>query len=237
MQKEFEGSGSDGSKIKILRGWTKEFEYLYEINLLHADNKSIYNALLEKTIRKNGSLIPSRNEKRNRGVKWKVAWRNLSLLRSLDPHEKCFGWKMTQDLVEVGARLHRKGANKQCSKVNDGRICNHIETLEHRLFLCDSMKLMSQATKGVIEWLIGKSVDRKEIVYLNLTHRKKTTLLLCLWFTIKAMVLIFDGKTRSKNLLLSEISKEICWNISQKVVIGSRMEMKILAEYLNNISS
>ena len=110
MNKDFDDVGREGRNVKKLRGWVKEFQFIHDLNILDSDNKTIYSTLLEKTVKKNGSLIPSRNEKRTRGVKWKVTWRNLTLLRNVNPYEKCFGWKMTQDLVEVGARLHRNGA-------------------------------------------------------------------------------------------------------------------------------
>ena len=216
MNKDFDDVGREGRNVKKLRGWVKEFQFIHDLNILDSDNKTIYSTLLEKTVKKNGSLIPSRNEKRTRGVKWKVTWRNLTLLRNVNPYEKCFGWKMTQDLVEVGARLHRNGANKQCAKMKDGALCNTIETLEHRLFLCENVHPLSTAVKSVIERLIGKSVDRQEILCLNLTHRKRSTLCLCLWFTIKAMVLIYNGKLLSKTKLFNEISSEIRWNLVRR---------------------
>ena len=95
--------------------------------LLFAEVGEIYDKLLEKVIYKNMSLIPSRNEKRVRGVKWKATWRNLEILRGLNIEEKCFAWKLTQDLVEVGQRRHRAGAQKNCKRqLENGEECGPI---------------------------------------------------------------------------------------------------------------
>ena len=57
---------------------------------------------------RNGSYIPSRNEKRVDGIKWKASWYNVSSVRGLSPEEKCFAWKITQDMLDVGVRKHKK---------------------------------------------------------------------------------------------------------------------------------
>ena len=41
-------------------------------DLLNGPAKQIYNFLMHNTIFRNGSLIPSRNEKRLMGVKWSL---------------------------------------------------------------------------------------------------------------------------------------------------------------------
>ena len=52
--------------------------------------KEIYDLLMGKVIQKNGSLIPSRNEKKTNGIKWKVVWKNISLLKGISAEENCF---------------------------------------------------------------------------------------------------------------------------------------------------
>ena len=42
--------------------------------------EELYGFLLEQVVSKSGSLIPSREEKRC-NIKWKVAWKNMDLLR------------------------------------------------------------------------------------------------------------------------------------------------------------
>ena len=236
MKVDFQNLDNDKSKIKNLTGWKKEFELIVENNLLGSDIKTIYRKLLETSIKKNGSLIPSRNEKRTRGIKWRVTWRNLSLLKGLSPADKCFGWKMVQDLVEVGARLHRRGAHRECSRIVDnGVICNGFETLEHRLCLCKAVQPLSDKTLIVLEWMLDKSIDRKELICLNITARKQSTLCICLWFIVKAMVALYNNVHLTQNNVFREIEHEILWNLNHDIVIGSKIEMGRLRSYLLRI--
>ena len=36
------------------------------------------------------------------------------MLKGVTAEEKCFAWKIAQDMLEVGNRLHRKNANRSC---------------------------------------------------------------------------------------------------------------------------
>ena len=63
---------------------------------------------------KNNYLIPSRNERRVMNIKWSNCWRNWYDLRRIDAEELTFAWKLQQDMLSVGARLHRRNAEKRC---------------------------------------------------------------------------------------------------------------------------
>ena len=113
---------------------------------------------------KNGSLIPSRREKKTRGISWKATWKNLTLLRGLGPEEKCFGWKVTQDMVEVGQRMHRKGAQKECQNlVENGEECKEIESVEHRLFLCDAVGECGDAVIHILGSFLHQNVETEKV--------------------------------------------------------------------------
>ena len=151
MMKEFDILGNDRCKIKNIHGWSKDFSIIFSKMGLQTDVKIIYEELINHTISRNGSLIPSRNEKNRRGVKWKNAWKNLILLRGLTPTEVCFAWKLTQDMVEVGRRKHRNGAVRNCSRrKTDGRLCNKLDTLEHCIFECDVVREQSRGILGIL---------------------------------------------------------------------------------------
>ena len=83
-----------------------EFQLVIRNDLVQGTTKQIYSLLLQEIISKNGSFIPSRNEKRSLGVKWSISWKNMSLVRGLNPEERCFVWKLIQDMIPVGARIH-----------------------------------------------------------------------------------------------------------------------------------
>ena len=119
-----------------IKGLNKEIKQLVDNKLTIGLVKEIYSHLLENITKRNGSFIPSRKKKRTRGIKWKTSWRNLTILRGLNSFEKAFAWKMCQDMLEVGSRDHRKGANKNCRKTLSGKDCGQLETLRHRLLHC-----------------------------------------------------------------------------------------------------
>ena len=101
-----------------------------------ANSNQIYKYLLKNKVERNGSLIPSRNERNLRGIKWGPTWKNLTLIKGLNSDEKCFGWKLTQDMVAVGRRIHRKGSDQLCKRLLDnGIVCNELDTLDHCFFL------------------------------------------------------------------------------------------------------
>ena len=185
-------------------------------------------------IRRNGSLIPSRNEKRIRGVRWKSSWRNISILKGLDPFEKTFAWKMSQDMLDVGARQHRRGAHKECTRLTrDGRVCNQLETLEHRLFLCESVQPQAQGVTQVLGKILGRDVDRKEIMCLDMTTRGKCKLILCLWVAVKSLFMIYNRHSLTREHLLKELSKEIKWNIDHDSKIGSLSQLESLIKIID----
>ena len=111
MQKEFLNTGKnieETIEVKKIYGYTENFVSVVKADLADANVKSIYNHLMREVLEKNGSLIPSRNEKKVSGIKWKVVWKNLNLLKGITASERVFAWKCTQDMLEVGDRIHRK---------------------------------------------------------------------------------------------------------------------------------
>ena len=93
MFKEAESKGKnlrDYREIKQIYGYTEDMEKVVKEEIDKKEAKAIYNLLLEKVVQKNGSLIPSRNEKKINGIKWKVVWKNQILLKGVMAEEKCF---------------------------------------------------------------------------------------------------------------------------------------------------
>ena len=68
MYNNFINLSEDMDKIKLIYGWPNDFKMIYDSGLISAPVRDIYNKILEPVIRNNGSLIPSRNEKKVRGV-------------------------------------------------------------------------------------------------------------------------------------------------------------------------
>ena len=111
--KENNGDLAEWWNSNHLYGHSKEFFEVASNDLLNATVKEIYHFLLADLIFKNGYLVPSRNEKKE-GTKWSLVWKNLKILKGLSAEEKCFAWKLTQDMLPVGVRIHRRNLERRC---------------------------------------------------------------------------------------------------------------------------
>ena len=100
-------NNEDSIKIEKVYGYTEDMESVINAEI-GKDVKSIYNHLMKSILEKNGSLIPSRNEKKVSGIKWNLEWKNQNLVKGITGSERVFVWKCTQDMLEVGDRIHRK---------------------------------------------------------------------------------------------------------------------------------
>ena len=187
---------------------------------------------MDSVIYRNGSLIPSRNEKRVRGVRWSKSWRNLALKTSLLPEEKIFAWKMIQDMLHVGQRMHGR-ISKNCKKVLENRIiCNQEESLLHRLIMCRTVHGSANTLKYIIEEFIGRDVNWKEITTLSFTCRKQSTLKVSIWFIVKGLHMLFRCSHSTSDDLITEILSEIRVNLTNHFIVGSREEMMRLGTIL-----
>ena len=221
MIKDFEELGFDRGKMKQLHGWNKEFGNIFDKLGPCTDVKTIFDEMLKRIIYRNCSLIPSRNEKNKRGVKWKSVWNNLSLLRGLNPAETCFAWKLTQDMVEVGRRKHRKGAVRGCGrKLNDRRLCDVLDTLEHCVMECDVVRDISLGIIRIIETLLGRTVTEKEVVCLSFNCRKLPTLKVALWLAVKTIHGLFKNEERID--FWKKVLEEIEWRTKFPIKFGSK---------------
>ena len=222
----YDCSISDGWIVNNLYGYTNDFVKVFAEGLAMAPVKLIYNFLLQGELYKNGSLIPSRNEKRSLNVKWSLVWNNLALLKGLTAEEKCFAWKVSQDMVAVGSRKHRKNAERRCLRVLEtGLFCHEIENLEHLFAKCKSVSNAFSAAKLILESFLGRPVSFNDIIHLVFNHRNKKRLICALWFSVKIMFKIFQDKCVNKIQLLKEVIKDIDWNLKLNRKLGSLGEI------------
>ena len=77
-----------GSEIKIYGNERQMREIMNKMGVNVTQCKDIYSEMIKSKTEKNGSLIPSRNEARMKGVKWRVTWNNLYKLQGLRAEEK-----------------------------------------------------------------------------------------------------------------------------------------------------
>ena len=170
----------------------------------------MYVKLLDKVIMKNGSIIPSRNERRVRGIKWTASWSNLSLLRGFGPEERSFSWKMIQDMLEVGMRTHRKEAVRECRRINGlGQECGEPDTLNHRILHCNNIKESFRELQTIVGCLLGKYIDEKQMICLSFKHRDRRRLQISLWVVVRTLFEVFSldkiSPTELRNIMIKDI--------------------------------
>ena len=87
---KYECDINDSFFVDQIYGNIEDFKMIYEAGLSDAPVKLIYEFMMKKVLYKNESLIPSRNEKRQDGIKWSLAWKNMVLVKGINAEEKCF---------------------------------------------------------------------------------------------------------------------------------------------------
>ena len=231
---EYDCNITDGWIVNNIYGYNECFVKVYSEGLSTAPVKLIYNFLLQAEIFSKGSLIPSRNEKRSTNVKWGVVWKNLSILKGLTAEEKCFAWKVSQDMLPVGIRIHRRNAERRCLAVMENeQLCPEIQNLEHLFSKCKMVEGIFASIIFVLETFLGRAVSYNDVIHFGFNHRNKKKLVLALWFSVKIMFQIFQNKCRNKAQLLTLVVKEIDWNLRMNRKLGSLCELMMLKRIIN----
>lgn len=200
-----------------------------------ASVKDIYSVILNSAISRNGSLIPSREEKRC-NLKWKRSWENLSKLKGVLPAEKMFAWKMCQDMLPVGVRIHRANAERRCLvQLENGDICTSLQDRNHVFRSCDALGQSYSALEVILEKFLEKIVEFKEILHLAFSHRKLKKVRVACWLVIKWLYFIWSNRNGNKVQVLMAMSKEITWMVRRKNFAGSRNELLELQGLVNDI--
>ena len=226
----------DRDLVTKLYGYSDIFENVYLEGLANAPAKAIYDYLIKDLILKNGSLIPSRNEKRYECIRWSVAWKNWSNMKSLTAEEKCFAWKVQQDMLPVGSRIHRFNAERRCMmELDNSGLCQDIQTLEHLFHTCESVTDLFDGLSLVLNNYLERPVLYKDVVHFSFNHRNKKKLNCALWFAVKVLYRIYQNKSRNKAQVLREVVKDIDWNLRMNWNSGFRGELLMLKEVIENI--
>ena len=95
-------------------GHCNEFQMMRNEGICLNSCRFIYDHLLVTITHREGVLIPSRNETRSVNTKWSVIFKNVILLKGLNADEKAFYLKVSQDMLEIGSRLHHQNADRRC---------------------------------------------------------------------------------------------------------------------------
>ena len=59
-------------------------------------------------------------------------FKNFKLLSGITAEERCFAWKLSQDMLAVGKRIFRRNAERRCLAIlADGSLCEEIQDHDH----------------------------------------------------------------------------------------------------------
>ena len=165
-----------------------------------------------------------------------MVFKNIKLLKGLIADEKCFVWKITQDLLPVGCRIHRRNAERRClTLLENGTLCQELQTLEHTFKSCERINEVYEAIIQILNRFLSRTVSFDDLIHFSFNHRSKQKLKCSLWFATKMMFRIFHLKCLNKAQLLQECVKELDWNISMNRKIGSVREMMTLRSIIIEI--
>ena len=140
---------------------------------------------------------------------------------------------MTQDMLPVGSRIHRKNAERRCMSVlENGQNCLEIEDLEHRFRKCENVQGIYNGMVEILEAFLGKELEFNHLIHFAMNHRNKKKLDVALWLAVKVMFKIFQKKNQNNGQILREMVKEIDWNINMNRKLGSKWDLRKLKEIL-----
>ena len=232
-----QGNIHDLEKIVKVYGYTEDFMDIIENGLSTSPSKNIYDHMIKEVTHRNGSLIPSRREKKVSNVKWGLVYKNFKLLSGITAEERCFAWKLSQDMLAVGRRIFRRNAERRCMAIlADGSLCEEIQDLDHAFKNCDSVVETYDMIIQVLNRLTERNISSDLLLHLAFNHRRKQTLKGALWFAVKAMYYIFIKKMFNREQILREIVKEIDWNLRLNRKVGSQGEIVKLKQILSEMS-
>ena len=191
--------------------------------------KDIYLEISKEKYEKNGSIILSRNEKRSVNIRWSNTWRNLQKIRGLNAYEKEFAWKLTQDMLCIGRRIHRANVDKECkNEVSNGDSCKDLPDLMHTFVTCNGIKELFSEVVRIIEEVFNISIKAEEMVTLSFMDRSIMKMRLMLWMVIKIMYGIYMKVGRTD--LFLGILRDLEWSQQNNLRIGTYEMMRTLRE-------
>ena len=229
MFKDYLILGNSPDNINGLYGCLNDFKKVLDSGVDLKNVKQIYDGLMNDVCFRNGSLIPSRAEKRSTGVKWKVAWKNLQQVKGVTAQEKYFQWQVQQDMLPVGDRLHRQGSEKRClSVMENNRVCTQINDRQHLLLSCPCPPVGENLVKQILTDFLDRTILDYEILHFSFNHRCKKRLSVAVWAAVKLLFWIYCKKCFNKIQLLDEMLKEIEWNLKMTNGLGSLSQVVAL---------
>ena len=150
-------------------------------------------------------------------------WKNVENIKGLNAREAEFDWKLTQDMLAIGSRVHRANEDKECKNNIDGDVCRDIPDITHTFITCKGIENTFDSFKDTLQTILGYRVNNTEIITLSFTHRNQRKRKIAIWFAVKVLYGIYIKLSLEK--IYKDIVEELEWNLQWRVIIGSCQEM------------
>ena len=172
-------------------------------------SKEIYKFLLRKLVRVNSSLVPTRIERKIQGVRWSRSFSNARNIR-VSPVEREFIFLLSQDLLPVNGRLHRRNSDHRCLReMEDGSKCEDIQTRIHYFITCPVIAKTFVFIKNILKDFIGKNLNPMQILHVSFSVLNKKLTAAAIWFVVKVLFKMFKDKAIDHRTILNEIVVEM----------------------------
>ena len=148
---------------------------------------------------------------------------------------KAFCWKIQQDLLPLGARLHRPNVDKRCMlELRGNIICDAMETREHVFIHCEVVEETIGLVKNIVVEYLKRDITLHEYIHLAFNHRNYKKRQPATWFAVRSLYEIYQNRYINGAQLLMKSIKELDWNLYLNRKIGSRSEMMNLKTLMNS---
>ena len=158
-------------------------------------------------------------------------------MKGLRPTEVEFAWKLSQDMLLIGRRIHRANVDKECKNDVGGAPCVAIPDVMHTFVQCNGIIDQYNDIKNILQQILDCDVQDREVITLSFTHRNTKRRKIAVWFIVKALNGIYQKKGNED--IFREIVKELEWFLQVQIKVGSCQEMirakDIVKEYRNGI--
>jgi len=107
-------------------------------------------------------------------VNWRNSRDNMAKLKGITIDEKEFAWRLTQDMLKIGARKHWGDPlrRKECrvrwkNERGENQRCKQFEDRRHVFVECTYSRNKMFRIKETIKTMAGKEMSTKSIIHLD----------------------------------------------------------------------
>ena len=210
------------ARALIIKGAIKygnEEEYVdrYEVTKMMLmgcyKTKQIYKVIMDEQIGRKENRTKSRTEKKEVWVRWDQTGKNMEIARGLNIQEKEFMWKLINDMLKIGDRLHWGGDPNTrdkckmitCDERGNMKKCGENEDRRHVFDGCSYSRNKNIAIKKVIEEMTRREVSTTAIIHIDIEHQNQKKRREAILFTVRAMRRMYLYREES----LEEFKREV----------------------------